>query len=41
MADHLEVEHCTEVNSTLRAHLMFLGVTKTFSVDCTGKQLRP
>ena len=41
MVYRLEVAHRTEVNSTLRAYLMFFDVTRSFSVDCTGKQLRP
>lgn len=41
MVYRLEVAHHTEVNSTLRAHLMLFDVTRSFSVDCTGKQLRP
>lgn len=41
MVHRLEVTHHTEVNSTLRAHLMLFDVTGGFSVYCTGKQLRP
>lgn len=41
MVYYLEAADNTEVNSTLRAHLILCDVTRSFSVDCTGKQLRP